>query len=67
MTRQDIAKDLRTVTGDQAFITASQLTKALGRVDPYKVKKEYLMELEHVDGRYLISEVAAALKKKARI
>ena len=67
MTRNDIVYALRQVTGGQAFITLSQLTRALGRADPQKVKREYLADLEAVGGKYfLIREVAGVLKEKCR-
>lgn len=67
MTRGEIAKELKSVTGEQAFITATQLTRALGRVDAYKVKREFLKDLESIGGRYLIIEVADALKRRAKL
>ena len=67
MTRNDITYALRQVTGGQALITLAQLTKALGRADPQKVKREYLADLEAVGGKYfLIREVAGVLKEKCR-
>lgn len=65
MTRNDISGALRTVTGGQAFITAGQLAKAMGRADQKKVKDAYLKDLEAVDGKYyLIIEVAKVLKER---
>lgn len=65
MTRTDIAGALRAVTEGQAFITASQLARAMGRSDQRKVKDAYLKDLEAVDGKYyLIIEVAKALKER---
>lgn len=67
MTKTEIARELKNVTGEQAFITATQLTKALGRVDSGKVRREFLQGLEHIGGRYLIIEVAEQLKARAKI
>jgi hypothetical protein len=65
MTGSDISASLRNVTGGQAFITVSQLAKALGRTDQAKVKKAYLADLTAVDGKYfLITEVADVMKKR---
>ena len=67
MTRNDITAALRQVTGGQAFITCSQLARALGRADPQKVKREYLRDLEAVNGKYfLIREVSEVLKEKCK-
>ena len=67
MTRNDICAELARVTEGQAFITCSQLARALGIKHTENVKKEYLAGLEAVDGkRFLIREVADALKKKCR-
>lgn len=64
MTQNDIAYALGKVTNGQAFITCTQLARALGRADPQKVKKDYLLDLEAVDRKYyLIRDVAAKLKK----
>lgn len=65
MTCSDISASLRKVTGGQAFITVSQLAKALGRTDQAKVRKAYLSDLTAVDGKYfLIAEVADVLKRR---
>lgn len=67
MTQNDITRALGKLTGGQAFITSAQLTRALGCADQYKVKKEYLSGLEAVNGKYyLIREVAAELKRRAK-
>ncbi|MBR2255854.1 MAG: hypothetical protein IKF45_01890 [Lachnospiraceae bacterium] len=67
MTRNDICLALERASGGQAFITVSQLTKAMGRSDPKKVKAAYLSDLEAVGGKYyLIREVADVLKKQCR-
>ena len=66
MTQNDIAYALKQATNGQAFITLSQLARALGRADPQKVKRDYLMDLEAVDKKYyLIRDVASVLKSKA--
>ena len=66
MTQNDIVYALRQVTDGQAFITLSQLARALGRADPQKVKRDYLLDLEAVDKKYyLIRDVAKVLKSKA--
>lgn len=67
MTKKEIARALTQAVGGQAFITATQLARAMGRKDTYKVKLEYLDGLEHVGKLYLIEEVADAIKMKARV
>lgn len=65
MTQNDITHGLRMVTDGQAFITVSQLAKAMGRSDPKRMKKLYLEGLEAVDGKYyLVTEVAGVLKSR---
>jgi hypothetical protein len=64
MKKQDIIKALKGASGNRGFITARQLADALGRVDAYKVKKEYLLDLENMDGRYLVSDVAEVLQRR---
>lgn len=64
MKKQDIVKALKGASGNRGFITARQLADALGRVDAYKVKREYLLGLENMDGRYLVSDVADVLQKR---
>ena len=64
MKKQDIMKALKGASGNRGFITARQLADALGRVDAYKVKKEYLLDLENMDGRYLVSDVAEVLQRR---
>ena len=68
MYRNDIADALCKVTDGQAFITLAQLTKAMGRADPQRVKKAYLKDLEAIDGKYyLIREVAERMQQRCRI
>lgn len=63
MTKTEIVKALEKETNGQAFITASQLTKLLGRTDSGKVKNSILTNLEAMNGKYyLIKEVADTLK-----
>lgn len=65
MRKTDIMKALKGASGNRGFITARQLADALGRVDAYKVKREYLQNLESMDGRYyLVSDVADVLQKR---
>lgn len=64
MKKQDIIKALKGASGNRGFITARQLADALGRVDAYKVKREYLLDLENMDGRYLVSDVADVLQRR---
>lgn len=65
MTKNDIVHALESVTDGQAFITAAQLTRAMGRTDPKRIKAAYLKGLAAVDGKYyLIREVAAVLKER---
>ena len=64
MKKQDIIKALKGASGNRGFITARQLADALGRGDAYQVKKEYLLELENMDGRYLVSDVAEVLQRR---
>lgn len=67
MTRNDICAELARVTEGQAFITCSQLARALGIKHPENVKREYLVGLEAINGKYfLIREVADVIKKKCR-
>lgn len=67
MTQNDIAYALKQVTNGQAFITLAQLARALGRADPQKVKRDYLLGLEAVDKKYyLIRDVAGVLKSKCK-
>lgn len=64
MTSNDITAALRQVTDGQAFITLSQLARAMGRSNLTKVKNDYLRGLEAVDGKYyLVREVSARLKQ----
>lgn len=64
MTRTDISAELRRVTEGQAFITVTQLARALGEKNTSRVKTKYLEGLESVNGKYyLITEVADALKR----
>ena len=51
MTKTEIVKALEKETNGQAFITASQLTKLLGRTDSGKVKNSILTNLEAVNGK----------------
>lgn len=67
MTKQEIANALRKASGEQAFITASDLARMMGLVDSRKVRKEFLDGLEHVGRRYLITDVAEVLKERAEI
>jgi len=63
--RNDITYELMKATKGQAFITCTQLTKALGRTNSLKVKHAYLSGLEAVDGKYyLIRDVAEVLKNR---
>lgn len=68
MTRNDICAELSRVAEGQAFITCTQLSRALGIKHSENVKKEYLTGLEAVNGRYyLIRDVADVLKRKCRM
>jgi len=63
--KKPIVDSLRLVTGGQAFITATQLARALGCTDSYKVKSKYLKELPALNGKYyLILDVAEELRKQ---
>ena len=65
MTRNEIAKALSNVAEGAEFITAAQLTRALGRTNPKRIKAAYLKGLAAVDGKYyLIREVATVLKER---
>lgn len=68
MTRNEITAELSRVANGQAFITTTQLARAMGRADPQRVKREYLSGIEAVDGRlYLIREVAEVLKSRCKL
>ena len=68
MTSNDITAALRQVTEGQAFITLSQLARAMGRSNLTKVKNDYLKGLEAVDGKYyLVRDVAVRLKQCCRM
>jgi hypothetical protein len=63
--KKPIVDSLRLVTGGQAFITATQLARALGCADSYKVKSKYLKGLPALNGKYyLILDVAEELRKQ---
>lgn len=63
--KKPIVDSLRLVTGGQAFITATQLARALGCADSYKVKTKYLKGLPALNGKYyMILDVAEELRKQ---
>ena len=68
MTKNDICAELSRVADGQAFITCTQLSRALGIRHSENVKRDYLSGLEAVNGKYyLIREVADVIKEKCRV
>ena len=58
----DIAAEICRVCDGQAFITQTQLAKAMGVKDPKSLKK-YLLGLEAFAGnRFLVRDIAARIK-----
>lgn len=65
MTKQEICRSLERVSGTAAFITATQLTQALGMKTVWRVQKNYLEGLDRVDGKYyFIPDVAKVLMER---
>lgn len=65
MKKQEVCRALERVSGTAAFITATQLTHAMGLKTARHVKEQYLKNLECVDGKYyFIPDVAAALLER---
>lgn len=64
MTQAELSKELRGAAGDRVFITATQLSRAMGRSDTYKVKQKYLVGLDHVGGMYFIPDVSKRIMKE---
>lgn len=67
MTKRDIAKALKKVANDQAFMTCTELCKALGVKNRARVRERYLLGLPTLDGKYyLIDEVAESLEQHVK-
>jgi len=64
MNQTELSKALRGAAGDRVFITATQLARAMGRSDTYKVKQRYLNGLDHVGGMYFIPDVSERIMKE---
>jgi len=64
MDKQSIVRRFERETDGQAFITATQLAKLLGRKDSYKIKEKYLANLECIDNKlYFIPDVAQEIMR----
>lgn len=65
MKKQEICRALERVSETKAFITATQLTRAMGLKTERHVKNNYLKGLECIDGKYyFIPDVAQALLER---
>lgn len=66
MTARDIENDMKRSIGGASFITLGQITKYMGVKNTQRVKRDYLDDLEKVDGkRYFVPDVARRIYQKA--
>lgn len=66
MTRTDIAAELRRISGS-GTVRVGHVCEFIGDKDKYRTKQKYLVGLESINGRYLVTDVAKRLKEAAEM
>ena len=67
MTKTELAKAITRANNGSPLIKLSKIAEIVGDKNTQRVKRTYLVGLETIGKLYFVSEVAEALKSKAKV